>query len=98
PVSRGTIAGSVTITIEVGSDLKSGKMKQTSTRGETKVTSEGVWTAATLRAVTKELMSKPESILWAPESFTLRFSDDGKNVAYECNYGTEVFTASLGAP
>jgi PEGA domain len=97
-VYKGTIGGSVPITIKLGADLKSGTMAQSSTRGETVVKFAGVWTGATLRAVTRELLSKPESILWEPESFTLRFSDDGKNVAYECNYGTEVFTASLGAP
>jgi serine/threonine protein kinase len=98
PVYQGTIGGSVPITIELGADLKSGTMAQSSTRGEVMVKFTGVWTGATLRAVTRELLSKPEGILWEPESFTLRFSDDGKNVAYECNYGTEVFTASLGAP
>ena len=97
-VYKGTIGGSVPITIKLGADLKSGTMAQSSTRGETVVKFAGVWTGATLRAVTRELLSKPDSILWEPESFTLRFSDDGKNVAYECNYGTEVFTASLGAP
>ena len=97
-VYKGTIGGSVPITIKLGADLKSGTMAQSSTRGETVVKFAGVWTGATLRAVTHELLSKPESILWEPESFTLRFSDDGKNVAYECNYGAEVFTASLGAP
>jgi len=97
-VYKGTIGGSVPITIKLGADLKSGTMAQSSTRGETVVKFAGVWTGATLRAVTHELLSKPEGILWEPESFTLRFSDDGKNVAYECNYGTEVFTASLGAP
>ena len=98
PVYKGTIGGSVPITIKLGADLKSGTMAQSSTRGETVVKFAGVWTGATLRAVTHELLSKPEGILWEPESFALRFSDDGKNVAYECNYGTEVFTASLGAP
>ena len=98
PVYKGAIGGSVPITIKLGADLKSGTMAQSSTRGETVVKFAGVWTGATLRAVTHELLSKPESILWEPESFTLRFSDDGKNVAYECNYGAEVFTASLGAP
>jgi serine/threonine protein kinase len=97
-VYKGTIGGSVPITIKLGADLKSGTMAQSSTRGETVVKFAGVWSGATLRAVTHELLSKPDSILWERESFTLRFSDDGKNAVYECNYGTEVFTASLGAP
>jgi serine/threonine protein kinase len=95
---KGTIGGSVPITIKLGGDLKSGIMAQSSTRGETVVKFAGVWTGATLRAVTHDLLSKPQGILWEPESFTLHFSDDGKTVAYECNYGTEVFTASLAAP
>jgi PEGA domain len=95
---KGTIGGSVPITIKLGGDLKSGIMAQSSTRGETVVKFAGVWTGATLRAVTHDLLSKPEGILWEPESFTLHFSDDGKTVAYECNYGTEIFMASLAAP
>jgi serine/threonine protein kinase len=97
-VYKGTIGGSVPITIKLGSDLKSGVMTQSSTRGETVVKFAGVWTGATLRAVTHELLSKPEGILWEPESFILRFGEDGKTAAYECNYGTEILTASLAAP
>jgi Protein of unknown function (DUF1579)/TIR domain/PEGA domain len=97
-VYKGTIGGNVPVRIKLGGDLKSGTMAQSSTRGETVVKFAGVWTGATLRAVTHELLSKPEGILWEPESFTLHFSDDGKTAAYECNYGTEMFTASLGAP
>ena len=98
PVYKGTIQASVPLTIKLGADLKSGTMAQSSTRGETVVKFAGVWTGATLRVVTHEVLSKPEGILWEPESFTLRFSDDGKTAAYECNYGTEIFTASLAAP
>ena len=51
-----------------------------------------------LRAKTREVVSQPEGVIWEPESFTLRFSDDGKAADYECNYGTETFRAILSAP
>ena len=98
PVYKGTIRGSVPIIIKLDADLKSGTMTQTITRGDTVVKFTGVWDGATLRAVSHEVVSKPEGILWEPESFTLRFSDDGKTADYESNSGTEIFTASLAAP
>jgi hypothetical protein len=90
--------GSVPLAIKLGADLKSGTMTQSSTRGDTVVKFTGVWDGATLRAKTREVVSQPEGILWEPESFTLRFSDDGKAADYECNYGTEIFRAILSAP
>jgi hypothetical protein len=101
PVYEGTIQasqGSVPLTIKLGADLKSGTMTQSSTRGDTVVKFAAVWDGATLRAKTKEVVSQPEGVLWDPESFTLRFSDDGKAADYECNYGTEIFRAILSAP
>jgi hypothetical protein len=101
PLYGGTIQasqGSVPLTIKLGADLKSGTMTQSSTRGDTIVKFAAVWDGATLRAKTREVVSQPEGILWEPESFTLRFSDDGKAADYECNYGTEIFRAILSAP
>jgi hypothetical protein len=51
-----------------------------------------------LRALSREVVSKPEGIFWEPESFAIRFSDDGKSAFYQCNYGTEMFVANLSAP
>jgi hypothetical protein len=73
-------------------------MTQSSTRGDTIVKFTGVWDGATLRAFSHEVVSKPEGILWEPESFAIRFSDDGKCAFYQCNYGTEMFVAKLSAP
>ena len=101
PLYEGTIQGSegsVPLTIKLGADLKSGTMTQSSTRGDTVVKFAAVWDGATLRAKTREVVSQPEGVIWEPESFTLRFSDDGKAADYECNYGTETFRAILSAP
>ena len=76
----------------------SGIMTQSSRRGDTIVKFTGVWDGATLRALSREVVSKPEGILWEPESFAIRFSDDGKIAFYQCNYGTEMFVAKLSAP
>ena len=98
PLYEGTIQasqGSVPLTIKLAADLKSGTMTQSSTRGDTVVKFAAVWDGATLRAKTQKVVSQPEGILWEPESFTLRFSDDGKAADYECNYGTEIFRAIL---
>src|SRR5260370_5496901 len=101
PLYKGTIQasqGSVPLTIKLGADLKSGTMTQSSTRGDTVVKFTGVWDGATLRARTQEVVSKPEAIIWEPESFTMLFSDDCKTADYECNYGTEIFRARLPVP
>ena len=98
PVYKGTIRTEVPLIIKLGADLKSGIMTQSTTRGDTVVKFTGVWDGATLRAVSHDVVSKPEGVLWEPESFTLRFSDDGKTAEYESNSGTETFTATLTAP
>jgi hypothetical protein len=100
PLYKGVINGSRPVTIALGADLKSGTMTQSSTRGDTIVKFDGLWDLdeGTLRAKTHEVVSQPEGILWGDESFTLRFSDDGKTAVYECNYGTELFEAKLRAP
>ena len=78
--------------------VESGEMTQSSTRGDTKVKFRGVWDGATLRAFSSKVVSKPEGIIWEPESFAIRFSDDGKSAFYQCNYGTEMFVAQLSGP
>ena len=97
-VYKGMISETVPITMKFGPLCASGEMTQSSTRGDTIVKFTGVWDGATLRAFSREVVSKPEGILWEPESFAIRFSDDGKSAFYQCNYGTEMFVAKLSAP
>ena len=96
-VYKGMISETVPITMKFGPLCASGIMTQSSTRGDTIVKFTGVWDGATLRAFSHEVVSKPEGILWEPESFAIRFSDDGKSAFYQCNYGTEMFVAKLSA-
>jgi len=97
-VYKGMISETVPITMKFGPQCASGIMTQSSTRGDTIVKFTGVWDGDTLRAMSREVVSKPEGILWEPESFAIRFSDDGKSAFYQCNYGTEMFVAKLSAP
>jgi hypothetical protein len=97
-VYKGINSESVPITMKFGPHFATGIMTQSSRRGDTIVKFTGVWDGATLRALSREVVSKPEGILWEPESFAIRFSDDGKSAFYECNYGTEMFVAKLSAP
>jgi len=97
-VYKGMISESVPITMKFGPLCASGIMTQSSRRGDTIVKFTGVWDGAILRALSREVVSKPEGILWEPESFAIRFSDDGKIAFYQCNYGTEMFVAKLSAP
>jgi hypothetical protein len=97
-VYKGMISETVPITMKFGPLCASGIMTQSSTRGDTIVKFTGVWDGATLRALSREVVSKPEGILWEPESFAIRFSDDGRSAFYQCNYGTEMFVAKLSAP
>jgi serine/threonine protein kinase len=99
PVYKGTIGGSGTpLTINLAADRKSGTMTQTSKSGDTVVRFNGVWDGTTLRAVTDEVISKPKNIQWKPESFTLRFAEDGKRGSYECNSEGRIYTAELSPP
>jgi tRNA A-37 threonylcarbamoyl transferase component Bud32 len=97
-VYKGMISQTVPITMKFGPLCASGIMTQSSTRGDTIVKFTGIWDGDTLRALSREVVSKPEGILWEPESFAIRFSDDGKSAFYQCNYGTEMFVAKLSAP
>jgi hypothetical protein len=104
PIYKGTIrergeSGSGTpLTINLGADSKSGTMTQTSKSGDTVVRFNGIWDGAILRGVTNEVISKPKNIQWKPESFTLRFTEEGKRGSYECNSGGRLYTAELSPP
>jgi len=104
PIYKGTIrargeSGSGTpLIINLAADRKSGRMTQTSKSGDTVVRFNGIWDGEILRAVTNEVISKPKNIQWKPESFTLRFAEDGKRGSYECNSGGRLYTAELSPP
>jgi hypothetical protein len=54
-----------------------------------------VWDGVVLHAVTDQVVSAPKGINWRPESFTLRFTDDGKSASYECVADGKTYTADL---
>jgi serine/threonine protein kinase len=97
-VYKGTITGGTPLTIAFGGDRKSGTMTQTAKSGDVVVKFTGVWDGSILRAVTSEIVSKPTKVKWDPESFTLRFSEDGRNGSYECNADGRYYTAQLSPP
>jgi len=86
------------LTINLSADRKSGTMTQTSKYGDVVVRFNGVWNGTTLRAVTDEVVSQPKNVKWDPESFILRFSDDGRSGAYECKADGHSYTAQLSPP
>jgi serine/threonine protein kinase len=97
--AKGESAGSGTpLTINLAADRKSGTMTQSSKSGDTIVRFNGIWDGDILRAVTNEVISKPKNIQWKPESFTLRFAEDGKRGSYECNSEGHTYTAELSPP
>jgi serine/threonine protein kinase len=104
PLYKGTIraqgeSGAGTpLTVSLAADRKSGTMTQTSKSGDTIVRFNGVWDGTTLRAVTDAVVAKPKNIQWRPESFTLRFAEDGKHGSYECNSEGHLYTAELSSP
>jgi hypothetical protein len=57
----------------------------------------GVWESAELHATTSEIVSQPAGIHWTPESFTLRFEDNGNSASYECGAGGNTYVAELSA-
>jgi len=102
PLYQGTIrvrdksdAPDVPMSIALGPDLKSGTMTQTGRHGKFVVKFDGVWEGAELHAVTNEIISQPARIQWTPESFTLRFADDGKSASYECVASGSTYVAEL---
>jgi hypothetical protein len=97
-VYKGTITGGTPLTIALAGDRKSGTMTQTAKSGDVVVKFTGVWDGSILRAVTNEVVSKPTKVKWDPESFTLRFSEDGRNGSYECSADGRYYTAQLSPP
>lgn len=86
----------VPLLISLEPDLKSGTMTQSSRRGEdTVVKFNGEWEGAILHAVTDEVLAEPQNVKWSPESFTLRFSDDGQTASYECHAEKTAYVAEL---
>jgi len=83
------------VTINLASDLRSGTMTQGSKYGDFVVRFAGVWEGTELRAVTGGVVSQPSKVRWTPESFTLRFGDDGKTASYECVADGETYIADL---
>ena len=104
PLYEGTIrvrnkndVPAVPLSIALAPDSKSGTMTQTSRHGNFVVKFAGVWEGAELHAVTSEIISQPAGIQWTPESFTLRFADDGKSASYERVADGSAYLAELAA-
>jgi hypothetical protein len=72
-------------------------MTQSSKRGDFMVRFAGLWKGAELHAVTGDVVAQPAGIQWTPESFILRFSDDGRQAGYECVAGGRTYVANLSA-
>jgi len=104
PLYEGTIrvrnkndVPAVPLSIALAPDSKSGTMTQTSSHGNSVVKFAGVWEGAELRAVSSEIISQPAGIQWTPQSFTLRFADDGKSASYERVADGSAYLAELAA-
>jgi serine/threonine protein kinase len=97
-VYKGMITGVTPLKIAFAADRKSGTITETAKSGDVVVKFEGIWDGSTLRAVTNEVVSKPAKVKWDPESFTLRFSEDGRTGVYEFNSDGKNYTAQLSAP
>jgi serine/threonine protein kinase len=85
----------VPLIIMLAADRTSGTMTQSSQHGDVVVKFHGVWDGTTLHAVTDEVISKPAGIMWEPESFSLRFADDGKSGTYEVHASGTSYVADL---
>jgi hypothetical protein len=85
------------VTINLAADVRSGTMTQSSKYGDFVVKFSGVWEGTELHAVTGEVVSQPAKVRWTPESFTLRFGEDGKSASYECVADGNTYTADLTA-
>ena len=95
---RGEKGYETSLTIDFAVDRKSGTMTQTSKSGDTVVRFTGSWEGDILRAVTTEVISKPTSVQWKPESFMLHFGENGKSASYECNSEGHLYEAQLYPP
>jgi TonB family protein len=91
----GELDSGTPLTLTLAANRKSGTMTQTSKSGDTVVRFDGVWNGDLLRAVTNEVISKPTNVQWKPESFTLRFTEDGKSGSYECKSEGRIYSAEL---
>ena len=105
PLYEGTIrvrdktdAPAIPLSIALAPDSKSGPMTQITRDGNFVVKFAGVWEGAELHAVTSEIISQPAGIQWTPESFSLRFADDGKSASYERVADGSTYLAELAAP
>ena len=93
--AQNTTGYHVPLKIIFADDRTSGTMTQSSKSGDVIVKFNGAWDGTTLHAVTDEVISKPANVSWAPESFSLRFTDDGKRGTYECHAGGTSYVADL---
>jgi hypothetical protein len=100
PVYKGTInPGGTGLTISFAGDRKSGTMTEKSKSSEVVVRFAGIWNgSSSLTAVTGDVISKASKAKWEPESFTLRFAEDGRSGSYECNAQGRSYTAQLSVP
>src|SRR5205814_5691005 len=83
------------IAITLSSDLKSGTMMQSSKRGNFVVRFKGIWEGTELHTVTGEIIAQPVGIQWTPESFVLKFSEDGQRATYQCLADGKTYNADL---
>jgi serine/threonine protein kinase len=83
------------IAIALNNDHRSGTMTQSGNHGDVVVRFSGVWNGNDLRAVTEDIVSQPPGVQWTPESFTLRFAEDGKTGNYECVADGKNYSADL---
>ena len=78
-------------------DLKSGTMMQSSKHGNVVVRFKGIWDGLELHAVTSDIVVQPAGIQWTPESFILKFSEDGQRATYQCVADGKTYNAGLVA-
>ena len=83
------------IAVTFSPDFKSGTMTQTSKRGNFIVKFKGIWDGTELHAVTGEIVAQPLGIQWTPESFVLKFTDDGQRAIYQCVADGKTYNADL---
>lgn len=85
------------IAVTFSPDSKSGTMTQSSKRGNFIVKFKGIWEGAELHAVTGDVVAQPFGIQWTPESFILKFSEDGQRATYQCVANGKTYEANLAA-
>jgi hypothetical protein len=85
------------LSVKLGDDLKSGTMTYGSRRGDFVVKFTGLWNGTIMHGVTGEVVSQPAGIRWTPESFTLRFAENGVTASYECTADNKTYIANLSA-